>query len=261
MRPDPRHPVGGAGKAPAPPSPCPWASLALAGLAVVLHLVPGARELLAWERAGLAAGELWRVFSGHWVHWSDPHLLWDVATFAVLGAACERRARGHFLACVAGSALAISLWLWLWAQSARLDAYAGLSGIDSALFAWLAVDVARERWREGHLAAGALLATLFAAFALKVGFELATGAPLFVSQLGPGVQPVPAAHLVGAAVGVLVAAPIAQRRYSRRLGAARRRPVDQGTAPALPRRRDGHAHHRRAARERRPLRPLPRPAR
>jgi rhomboid family GlyGly-CTERM serine protease len=181
----------------------PWLSLGLAALAVALHQLPGARELLAWDRAGLAGGELWRLISGHWVHWSSGHLAWDVATFAVLGAACELRARRSFVACIVIASLAISLALYLWLPG--LDACAGLSGVDCALFAWLGVEIVTERWRSQRVVAAALTALLGVAFASKVGFELATGGTLFVADLGSGVLPVPAAHLVGAGVGLAAA--------------------------------------------------------
>lgn len=216
MRPDACNPARGAGRVPAPRLP--WLCLALAGLAGVLHLLPGVRELLVWDRGALEAGELWRLASGHWVHWSDTHLAWDLATFGLLGAACELRSRRSFVACVALSGLAIALALWAWQPG--LDACAGLSGIDCALFAWLAFDLVRERWCDGRLAAALVLAGFCSAFAAKLAFELNTGAALFVSDLGPGVVPVPAAHLVGALAGIVVAlsssplVPAAPRRFA-----------------------------------------------
>lgn len=209
MRPDPCHPAGGAGIRPAPPLRLPWLSLALAGVALALHATPGSLALLAWDRAALEGGELWRLATGHWVHWSGGHLLWDASAFAILGAGCELRSRRRFALCVTGSALAISLALLAWLPA--LDACAGLSGIDSALFALLGVELVRERWPECRLRALALCGTLCAAFAAKLGFELATGAALFVSQLGPGVAPLPAAHLAGALAGLLagLATPLA----------------------------------------------------
>jgi rhomboid family GlyGly-CTERM serine protease len=203
VRPDPCHPAGGAGPCPAPLLRAPWLTLALVGLALALHAWPGACELLAWDRAALRGGELWRLFTGHWVHWSRAHLLWDVGTFAALGAACELRSRRSFALCLAGSALAISLALLAWLPA--LDTCAGLSGIDSALFALLGAQLVGERWAQRRDCALALCGAACAAFVAKVGFELATGATLFVSQLGPGLAPLPEAHLVGGAAGILTA--------------------------------------------------------
>jgi rhomboid family GlyGly-CTERM serine protease len=171
---------------------------------VGLHLAPGAPEWLAYDRHAIASGELWRLVTGHLIHWSRDLLAWDVAVFAALGALCERRSRRRFLVCAVGSALAISAVLWI--CEPQLGRYGGLSGIDSALFALLAVDLTREQWRDGRRSGVWLALALFAGFALKVAFEFASGTAVFVGDLPPGIVPVPAAHLAGAAVGIGCAA-------------------------------------------------------
>jgi rhomboid family GlyGly-CTERM serine protease len=174
-------------------------------LALLIAQLPGAGAALVFDRGALAAGEWWRLLTGHWVHWSPDHLLWDVGTFAALGAACELRSRRRFAICVLGSALAISAAVWgLLPELAR---YGGLSGVDCALFALLGTELWRERRRSDGRAALALAVALCAALALKLGFEWWTGGNLFVADLGARIVPVPVAHVAGAAVGL--ALPIA----------------------------------------------------
>lgn len=191
--------VRGAGRRPAP---LPLLTLGLAALAVGLHFVPGAAAALAFERRAVASGELWRLATAHWVHWSTDHLLWDVGTFVALGAACELRSRARLAVCLLGSQLAIAAVVW-WGL-AGLTRYGGLSGLDCALFALLAAELWREQRREGSRAVPALVVGLGLALALKLGFEWTTGETVFVANLGPGVSPVPAAHLAGAVVGLVV---------------------------------------------------------
>jgi rhomboid family GlyGly-CTERM serine protease len=176
----------------------------VSALAVLVSLLPDAGAGLAYDRHAIAAGELWRLLTGHFVHWSPGHLTWDVGTFLVLGAACEVRSRRRFLACLAGSALAIPIAVWLWLPELRL--YAGLSGIDSALFALLGTELVSEQWRRHSPAALGIALALCLAFALKIGFEMTNGGTVFVGDLAPGIAPVPRAHLVGAGIGVLVSA-------------------------------------------------------
>lgn len=186
------------------PASFPVLTLGLAALAIAVHLAPGAREALAFDRPALAAGQLWRVVSCHWVHWSTQHLLWDVGSFLVLGAACERRSRARLASCITGSALVIgALVAWGLTDLAR---YGGLSGVDCALFALLGAELWVEQRRAGRAAASALALGLGLALALKLGFEWTTGTAVFVSHLGSAVSPVPAAHVAGAAVGVGVPA-------------------------------------------------------
>ncbi len=198
-RSDPR----GAGPGPAPRLPLLTGVLSAAAL--VLFWVPGAAEALAWDRHAIASGELWRLATGHLVHWSTGHLVWDVGAFALLGALCESRGRGRTALCLAGSALAISGLVWLLLPD--MLRYGGLSGLDSALFAQLGVDLLREQRRQSGIAALGLGLALCLAFALKIGFEATHGGAVFVGDLPAGVGPVPGAHLAGALSGLLAATP------------------------------------------------------
>jgi rhomboid family GlyGly-CTERM serine protease len=196
------------------PAPFPWLSLGLGALAFFIALVPGADAALVFQREAIAAGELWRLLTGHWVHWSTEHLMWDVGTLVALGVACEAQGRARLAATVLASALAISAVVW-WLLPG-LESYAGLSGIDCALFARLGMELWREHHRRGSRFASASAVAFGAALAFKVSLEWTTGGTVFVAHLGPGIVPVPAAHLAGAAVGV--ALPVA---VSRELAEAR----------------------------------------
>jgi rhomboid family GlyGly-CTERM serine protease len=192
--------VGGAGRGPAPLPAC-GLSIALGALAALVWLLPDRGTGLAYHRDAIAAGELWRLFTGHFVHWSPGHLVWDVGTFLVLGAACEARSRRRFVACLAGSILAIPAAVWLLLPG--LELYGGLSGLDSALFALLGAELVSERWQRRSPAALATALVLCLAFALKISFEMTNGGTVFVGDLEPGIVPVPRAHLVGALIGML----------------------------------------------------------
>jgi rhomboid family GlyGly-CTERM serine protease len=195
--------VRGAGLGPAPLRACLLTTL-LSALAALFSLLPDSGAGLAYDRAAIAAGEFWRLVTGHFVHWSPGHLIWDVGTFLVLGAACEMRSRRRFLACVAGSVLVIPVAVWLWLPELRL--YAGLSGIDAALFALLGTEVVREQWQRNSPTALGIALALCLALSLKIGFEMTNGGTVFVGDLAPGIAPVPLAHLVGGLIGVLAAA-------------------------------------------------------
>lgn len=142
----------------------------------------------------------WTVFTSHLTHWTAEQFFWDVAVFVSLGLACERRCRKRFIMALSGSAIAIPLAVGALAPS--IAAYRGLSGIDSALFALLVCTLAAER-RDGGRAMHFLVCAAALGFGGKIVFELATGGTMFVSQLGAGIVPVPLAHAVGAAAGVI----------------------------------------------------------
>jgi rhomboid family GlyGly-CTERM serine protease len=161
-------------------------------LASLLLFLP-ALAPAAWlelDREAVARGEVWRLLTGHWAHWTTDHFLWDSLAFLVLAALCETRiSRGRLVATVLGATVAVSAGVWL--ALPEIVRYRGLSGIDSALFVLLAVSL---RTPLGALA--------LAAFLGKSAWEVWTGTPLFTAA--GSFVPVPLAHLIGAAWGLMV---------------------------------------------------------
>ncbi|HKO54581.1 MAG TPA: rhomboid family intramembrane serine protease [Thermoanaerobaculia bacterium] len=144
----------------------------------------------------------WTLLTCHFTHWSTDQFLWGLAVFVPLGIACERRSRTRFLLALSGSAVAVPLLVGALAPS--IGSYRGLSGLDSALFALLACMIAGER-KSGDRATLLLILAAALGFGGKIAYELFTGSPMFASQLGHGIVPVPLAHAVGAVAGVVAA--------------------------------------------------------
>lgn len=178
----------------------PWASLLLGLVALSLFLSP---DLSAWatlDRAAVASGEIWRVLTGHWTHWSGEHFGWDVLVFVGAGAALELRGRrGAFFLGTVLSALVISAGVW--AAHPDIEEYRGLSGVDCALVTLAAVGFLKESLRARRVGLSLALAALLVGYLGKVVFELATGQTLFVATGDGAFVPVPLAHVLGGAVG------------------------------------------------------------
>jgi rhomboid family GlyGly-CTERM serine protease len=180
------------------PSRFPYLAAGLSTMAFAAIVVPNLGDAWQLERDAVRAGEAWRVLTCHLTHWSADHFVWDVLTFAVLGALCESWSRTRFAVATMAGALAISASVWLGLP--ELHTYRGLSGIDCALFALLATLLIRERRATPAATIGSLL--LAAAF-LKVTYELVTGTTLFVDGAA-GVTPLPLAHVAGGLTGIAV---------------------------------------------------------
>jgi len=170
-------------------------------LALVLHATPHAAALLQFDRAALAHGQLWRLLTGHLVHFSTEHLLWDVGAFALLGLLLPPLPLRRWARLLGGAALAISAGVWL--LQPQFVLYRGLSGIDCALFGAVLVARLRVARRERDRVARAGIALVSLGFLGKCAYELRTAAAVFVA--GTDFTPVPLAHLLGAAAGALVA--------------------------------------------------------
>lgn len=227
----------------------PWASLLLALPAVLLYLTP---ELTAWatlDRAAIAAGEVWRLMTGHWTHWSGEHLGWDLLVFAFVGGVLELRGRRRaFLICTVLSALLISGGVWVLRPA--MAEYRGLSGIDCALVTLVAVDLLRESIRDRRRGLSLALTGLLVGYVGKVTFEFTTGQTVFVAG-GEGLfVPVPLAHVVGGAVGIALGLVTPScRSPTERLGRPRppSRPVPGSKPRTEPRShpiRNAHQAHR-----------------
>lgn len=180
----------------------PWSTFALAGLALVLYALFGARpEALIFTRDGIQAGELWRLFTGHLVHTGADHLVWNLLALLVLGSMfeiLERPSPCRYFAILAAGCLAIDAALW-WGRPGLLG-YCGLSGVLTATFV-LAVAAG---WR----ATGSPWVLLGGAGVLaKIGFETATGQTLFADTAWP---PVPLAHAAGLLAGLAFVLPVRQ---------------------------------------------------
>lgn len=160
--------------------------------------MPGAAEWLAYDRAAVFSGQLWRLLTGHLCHASASHLFWNLITFAALGWWLERAAPRSLHALLPAAALGVGLTLL---ALPGVTVYVGLSAVNAALAAFLLADTARTARGAGRAAALGLLALL----ALKVAVEWRTGQFTLATHMA-GWTPLPAAHLAGIAIGLLWAA-------------------------------------------------------
>jgi rhomboid family GlyGly-CTERM serine protease len=177
-------------------------TLTITLLAVVIACVPSAAELLQFDRGGIVLGEFWRLATGHLTHWNIEHIQWDLLMFVALGAICELRDPRRQRICVLAATASVSMLVFFAFPS--LNEYRGLSGIDTALFTLLAIDLMRDavRNKSGMLAivAGGLLI----GFMAKTAFEAVTGHAYFVDQGAAGFDLLIWDHVAAAVVGALV---------------------------------------------------------
>ncbi len=164
---------------------------------------PVATALLEFDRSAVAAGQWWRLVTSNLTHWSAQNLFWNLVVFAVLGCLCEARGRARYAVCLSASALAVGISVLLFEPN--LATCRGISGVDSAFFALLAVTVLRAHWAVRNWRWVAAVGVLVVGFAVKIIVELTTGRAVFVDSAAAGFTPMPLAHAVGAAVGGLAA--------------------------------------------------------
>jgi rhomboid family GlyGly-CTERM serine protease len=160
------------------------------------------RILLRYDRGAILHGQVWRVFSGNFVHLGPGHLLEDMAGAVLLWLLFADVLSGWRmpLLIVAGS-LAVGLGLLL--GDPGISWYVGISGALDTLWAAGSMELIRRRDRFGLVLGGFLVA--------KLAYEQLLG-PLPLSSATSGGQVVVDAHLYGALAGTLIGALWALRR-------------------------------------------------
>lgn len=171
-----------------------WALLAASALLVLITLTgETGRELLRYERAALARGELWRLLTAHLVHLDLHHALLNCLGLLLVWALFARDyAPRQWLLILLGSMAVIDAGLAVWDSTLRW--YVGSSGALHGVMAAGILAHLRRRERDGWLLAAFLVG--------KIVWEQGVGA-LPLSGSDPVVVD---AHLFGAAGGLAAAA-------------------------------------------------------
>ena len=154
------------------------------------------REQLAFERSAVVAGEWWRVWTGHLVHWEPSLAVWDLGALALLGGWVESRSRAELLAVLGLGAFVSGVAVLVLRPD--LASYQGSSALASALFVNACLRLL-ARANDPYARATAAFGLL--GLAAKVGLESAGISPTGI----PGaLESVAVAHLAGALAGGVV---------------------------------------------------------
>ena len=153
-----------------------------------------ARMLLRYDRAAIEHGEIWRLFTGNFVHLGAGHLLEDMAGLVLLWLLYEDVLPDwRTPAVVCAGSLVVGLGLLI--GDPHVDWYVGISGALDTLWAAGALSLMRRRDRFGWMLAGVLLT--------KLVYEQCFGALPF-SSVSSGGMVIVDAHLYGALAGALI---------------------------------------------------------
>jgi rhomboid family GlyGly-CTERM serine protease len=175
----------------------PFLTLLLVATAVAVHFLSHCAPFLVYDRPAILSGEVWRMFTGHWVHFSTRQLLYDLAVLGLAGWILETRRPRAFGWYCALAPWAISAALLVFEPQMRFCG--GLSGLATGAMVLLALHGLSDSppWR---FVCGAVLLAL----AGKTIFELAAGRSVFDSFAGIPVLVSVTSHIAGAAIALLL---------------------------------------------------------
>jgi rhomboid family GlyGly-CTERM serine protease len=149
---------------------------------------------LAWERGAVLHGELWRLWTGHLVHYSLSHAAADTLVLVAMGLLAEPLVGSRRFAMLLGAS-AFVLSLGLLALAPGLHEFRGASGL-ATLAAVLGGVLAWQRYP----ASRPILACAALALASKTLWEAFAHTAAF-TELPPGVTVAWQAHVLGALLG------------------------------------------------------------
>jgi len=172
----------------------PWVFVILAVLALVIQLNPAWRDPLIYQRDQI--GQIWRLWSGHWVHFGWPHFVVDVGLFLILGWMLERRHPRLALSSLVLMPLFISLAIF--AFDPEMVRYAGLSALNLGLLLILALQGWQRDWRDWFWPAVLVI------YVAEIVFEIMSGGSGggMIRFDDPHVKVATSAHIAGAVYAV-----------------------------------------------------------
>lgn len=159
--------------------------------------MPGWRESLVYDRAALAGGGWWRLWTGHLVHFGWPHFLIDTGLLLIVGCFAEwRHPRFTRLGLGLMPALVSAALFWFEPGMTR---YAGLSALNLGLLLYVALQGWRQDRREWFWPA--VVALYVGELALEHFQGGRGGGAIRFDE--PGVRIATGAHLASAAYALL----------------------------------------------------------
>jgi rhomboid family GlyGly-CTERM serine protease len=153
-----------------------------------------ARAALRYDRAAIAGGEWWRLFSAHFVHLSLEHAALNALGLVLMWALFARDFRPTAWLLILGASIA-AIDIGLWFRDSTVDWYVGSSGVLHGIMAAGTLAHVRRRDLDGWILAAFVI--------VKLSYEQWSGALPFAHE--DGVPVVVGAHLYGALGGLIAA--------------------------------------------------------
>ena len=160
---------------------------------------PGWRDILIYDRAQLAAGEVWRLWTVHFVQFGWPHFVADAGLFLILGRLLERKYPLALRLSTLLMPLVISAGLYLFDPA--LTRYAGLSAVNLGLLLFYAAQGwQRDRWDWFW---PAILAIYIGEVVLEATRGHGHGGG-FIQFDDPSIRVATSAHIIGGVYGLML---------------------------------------------------------
>ena len=151
-------------------------------------------DLLEFHRNKIATGEIWRIFTGQFVHANPTHLILNIVGIGFIWLLhAEHRTQKQYYIHTSFLALWTGLGIWLFVPDIKV--YTGLSGLLHGIIVWGAIKDIQVGMRSGIL--------LFIGIWGKLAWEQYSGPSADVGELIQSRVAIEA-HLIGAIGGLVM---------------------------------------------------------
>jgi rhomboid family GlyGly-CTERM serine protease len=171
----------------------PWVFLVVFSGALVIQMNPAWRAGLIYDRGMVGQGEIWRVWTGHLVHFGWGHFVADAGLLFILGWLLESKyPLFSWLALALMPAFISATLYWLDPDMVR---YGGLSAVNLGMLLYLAAQGWQRNWTDWFWPA------VLAIYVGEVIFEAVQGGRGggMIRFDDPGIRVATSAHLASAA--------------------------------------------------------------
>jgi rhomboid family GlyGly-CTERM serine protease len=177
----------------------PWTTLFVACVSLAAFFWPHGSELLMYDRQAVLKGELWRLTTAPFVHFSGSHLFWNLVVFTAAGVSIETaNHKGFLVMCVFTAIFPSIIYLLISPELAR---YGGLSGLATGAMTYLCLCQLRSDSQNS-----AIWIAVIALIGIKIIFEMTSGTTLFVPAGSEPFHVLPSVHMMGCAGAVFATA-------------------------------------------------------
>jgi rhomboid family GlyGly-CTERM serine protease len=164
---------------------------------VLSSISPGMASVFIFDRSAILKGEVWRILTSHFVHFSNLHLFYNLLAFGIAGWIIENKSYRHFgwLCVLMASLISISLFI----LEPDMSYYGGLSGMACGSIYYFALWGTRGNrpWRT-------ICMLLILLIPIKIVAEIYNSASVLPYGGQLPFVPVPTSHVIGIVVAILL---------------------------------------------------------
>ena len=174
-----------------------YRTVTVIALCIIISNFPELSELMVYDRKPLLTGQVWRLFTSHFVHFGNTHLLYNIVVFGLTGWMVEKRNQKQLLKLCSVSAILISLFLLMFRP--EMAYYGGLSGLSCSVLFYMAISFCRESGIPKYMGVFIVVVTM-----LKIIIELLCGNSLLPYSGKVEFVLIPEVHVIGCGVAVVL---------------------------------------------------------